>query len=220
MKKILLLLLATLFLSSPSYAYNYNEPHSEVLQSQLETARSKTLHVVGVTETRFEGTTLTFGSGALLDGGYILTNEHVIAGSDSIVVDTFDKQKFDAELIASDHTKDLALLKINTDTKGFVLADESLLYAGMPIMSIGNPHGLAMWSYSEGTLLNPIQRCKWDTGESYNLMGDNQVLSGNSGGPLLNNKGELIGIVRGAAFDRSFSITLKDIKEFMTKSLP
>ncbi|MNZ61928.1 Periplasmic pH-dependent serine endoprotease DegQ precursor [compost metagenome] len=220
MKKILILLLATLFLSSPSYAYNYNEPHSEVLQSQLETARSKTLHVVGVTEKIFQGTTIVFGSGALLDGGYILTNEHVITGSTDIVVNTYDKQSYDAELIASDHTKDLALLKINTDTKGFVLADESLLYVGMPILAVGNPGGLATWSYSEGTLLNLIQRCNWVTGESYNLMGDNQILGGNSGGPLLNSKGELIGIVRGATVDRSFSITLKDIKEFMTKSLP
>ena len=65
-----------------------------------------------------------------------------------------------------------------------------------------------------------IQRCRWDTGESYNLMGDNQIMAGNSGGPLLNSKGELIGIIRGTATDRSFSITLKDIKEFMTKSLP
>ncbi|WP_052414491.1 S1C family serine protease [Paenibacillus sp. FSL R5-0345] len=220
MKKIFIIIISTLLFSSPVYAYNYNEPHNEVLQAQLETARSKTLHVVALTEKIFQGTTIVFGTGALLDGGYILTNEHVIAGSTSIVVNTYDKQRYDAELIASDYIKDLALLKINTDTKGFVLADESLLYVGMPIMSIGNPQGLAMWSYSEGTLLNLIQRCKWVTGESYNLMGDNQVLGGNSGGPLLNSKGELIGIVRGTAPDRSFSITLKDIKEFMTKSLP
>lgn len=220
MKKIIFLLLLTIFFTSPTYAYKYNEPHNPELQAQLEIARSKTLQVIGVTEEWFSGTSLTLGSGALLNGGYILTNEHVVAGSTSIIVNTYDQNRYEAELISSDHEKDLSLLKINTDNKGFVLADESLLYVGMPIMSIGNPQGLATWSYSEGTLLNLIQRCKWVTGESLNLMGDNQIIVGNSGGPLINSKGELIGIIRGTATDRSFSITLKDIKEFMTKSLP
>jgi serine protease Do len=219
MKRILacLIILSTLF-TSTTYAYQYNDPHT--FQSQLETARSKTVRVVLYNIERYTWDTYTnlmsSGSGTLIGDGYILTNAHVIAAThNEIEVTTYDNQRYSAEIIKVDERKDLALLQIDSTAEGFTLSDVSL-YRGKPIMTIGQPAGLPHWSFSEGTVQTPS--CTYeDTGGSTQngIQTDAWVKGGASGGPLLDERGELVGIIRAGGDDYSYAIPMDDIKTFL-----
>lgn len=217
MKKLLVIIFFLLS-ASPAYAYKYNEPHT--FQSELESARSKTVQIVLINEHRYPWATTSeitsTGTGTLLDDGYILTNEHVISGDHTeIVINTYDKQRYSATLITSSPKLDLALLHINSNSKGFVLSDIEP-YAGESIMTVGQPAGLPSWSFAEGTIQKVDQPATMTTGESYTaIMTDAEVKQGNSGGPLINDRGELVGIVRAANVGHSFAVPLSDIKSFL-----
>jgi len=141
---------------------------------------------------------LGFGSGVIISTkGYIITNNHVIAGSDEIVVVLNDKREFTAELIGTDPTTDIALLKIEADdlsTLGF--GDSDALQLGEWVLAIGNPYNLTSTvtagivsakARNVGILRNEFSI------ESF-IQTDAAVNPGNSGGALINTRGELVGI--------------------------
>jgi Do/DeqQ family serine protease len=136
------------------------------------------------------------GSGVIVDAqaGYILTNQHVIARADKIVVTLKDNRKFDATLIGSDPDTDVALLKIEArDLTAVPLGDPDLLEVGDYVLAIGNPFGLGQ------TVTSGIVSALGRSGlgiESYEnfIQTDASINPGNSGGALVNLRGELIGI--------------------------
>lgn len=141
---------------------------------------------------------LGFGSGVVISSkGYIITNNHVIAGSDEIVVVLNDKREFSAELIGTDPTTDIALLKIEADnlsTLGF--GDSDALQLGEWVLAIGNPYNLTSTvtagivsakARNVGILRNEFSI------EAF-IQTDAAVNPGNSGGALINTRGELVGI--------------------------
>ncbi|MGE0117751.1 MAG: trypsin-like peptidase domain-containing protein [Dongiaceae bacterium] len=136
------------------------------------------------------------GSGVIVDAqaGYILTNQHVIARADKIVVTLKDNRKFDAMLIGSDPDTDVALLKIEArDLTAVPLGDPDLLEVGDYVLAIGNPFGLGQ------TVTSGIVSALGRSGlgiESYEnfIQTDASINPGNSGGALVNLRGELIGI--------------------------
>jgi len=138
------------------------------------------------------------GSGVLIsDEGYIVTNNHVIEDSDEIEVTLNDKREFKAELIGTDPSTDLALVKIEGDglpTLDFGNSDS--LRVGEWVLAIGNPSNL------ESTVTTGIVSAKGrsidilegqDRIESF-IQTDAAVNPGNSGGALVNTNGELVGI--------------------------
>lgn len=132
------------------------------------------------------------GSGFIVSAdGFILTNHHVVEGADEILVTLADKREFKARLIGSDRRTDVALVKIPAiNLPSLKAGDPNKLRVGEWVLAIGSPFGL------ENTVTAGIVSAKGrDTGDYLPfIQTDVAVNPGNSGGPLLNMRGEVIGI--------------------------
>jgi Do/DeqQ family serine protease len=136
------------------------------------------------------------GSGVIVDAkaGYVLTNHHVIAHANRIVVTLKDDRKFDATLVGSDPDTDIALLKIAAhNLTALPIGDADRLEVGDFVLAIGNPFGLGQ------AVTSGIVSALGRTGlglESYEnfIQTDASINPGNSGGALINLRGELVGI--------------------------
>jgi len=136
------------------------------------------------------------GSGFILDKqGHILTNNHVIGNGQRVEVMLADKHKYKATVVVVDKNHDLALLQINAP--GLVpatLAESSNLVVGQRVYAIGNPFGLS-GTMTRG-IISAIRSIRGPQGNPIDnaIQTDAAVNPGNSGGPLLNSRGEVIGI--------------------------
>ena len=132
------------------------------------------------------------GSGFIIStDGYVMTNHHVVEGSEQITVTMADKREFSAKLIGSDQRTDVALLKIEaTGLPAVRIGDPNKLRVGEWVIAIGSPFGL------ESTVTAGIVSAKArETGEFLPfIQTDVAVNPGNSGGPLINLRGEVVGI--------------------------
>lgn len=138
------------------------------------------------------------GSGIILnEDGYILTNHHVIDGMDKLTVKLRNKNRFNAKLVGTDPTMDVALLKIDAPKSELVpirIGNSDKVKVGNWAIAIGAPLGLE-YSFTVG-VVSAVQRGGIDeSGLSY-IQTDAAINQGNSGGPLLNIRGEVIGINR------------------------
>ncbi|MBN9021220.1 MAG: DegQ family serine endoprotease [Rhizobiales bacterium] len=137
----------------------------------------------------------SLGSGFVIDGtGIIVTNNHVIEGADEITVTFNDGSKLTATLIGTDEKTDLAVLKVEPEKplKAIPFGDSEQLRVGDWVMAIGNPFGLG------GTVTVGIVSARnrdINSGPYDNfIQTDASINRGNSGGPLFNMEGEVIGI--------------------------
>ena len=132
------------------------------------------------------------GSGFILTpDGYVMTNHHVVEDADEILVTLSDKREFKAKLIGTDERTDVAVLKIDASGLPAVkIGDASRVRVGEWVMAIGSPFGL------ESTVTAGIVSAKQrDTGSYLPfIQTDVAVNPGNSGGPLINLRGEVVGI--------------------------
>ena len=142
---------------------------------------------------------LGFGSGVIIsDKGYIVTNNHVIAGSDEVVVVLNDKREYDATVIGADPNTDLALLKVEAEElRALKFGNSDELRLGEWVLAIGNPYNLTS-TVTAGIVSAkarnlPFLRTQEFSIESY-IQTDAAVNPGNSGGALINTRGELVGI--------------------------
>ena len=144
-----------------------------------------------------------FGSGVIISNdGYIITNNHVIDGADEIEVTTNDDQVFKAKVIGNDDVTDVALLKIEgKDFHALPFGDSDVLKVGEWVLAVGNPFNLT----STVTAGIVSAKGRGDISGGYGSRGaqnkiqsyiqtDAAVNPGNSGGALVNTKGELVGI--------------------------
>jgi len=137
------------------------------------------------------------GSGVIISpDGYIITNSHVVKNAEKIEITTNSNQTFDAELVGSDDQNDIALLKINSNEvlSYATFGDSDSTQIGEWVLAVGNPFNLnstvtAGIISAKSRNLDPSGR----TTQSY-IQTDAAVNPGNSGGALVNTKGELIGI--------------------------
>jgi serine protease Do len=137
----------------------------------------------------------SLGSGFIIDTeGYIITNNHVIEGADEIRVKLSDKEEFEATIVGKDKKTDIALIKI-APPPGLpvvTLGDSDSLKVGEWVMAIGNPFGL------DQTVTVGIVSAKWrklgmGPYEDF-IQTDAAINQGNSGGPLFNTRGEVVGV--------------------------
>ena len=145
----------------------------------------------------YQTTSAAAGSGFILtQDGYILTNYHVVEGSNSITVTTYDGTGYDATLIGYDESNDIAVLKIDaSDLTPVVLGDSDTLNVGDTVVAIGNPLGELTFSLTTGVVSALDRPVTLSTGTTMNLIQtDCAINSGNSGGALFNLYGEVIGI--------------------------
>ncbi len=139
----------------------------------------------------------SMGSGFIISkDGYILTNNHVVNDADKIVVRLNDRDEYEAEVVGTDPSTDLALLKIDAKKLPTVkFGNSESLRVGEWVVAIGSPFGLD-YSASVGIVSAIGRSIPTSEGENYVpfIQTDVAINPGNSGGPLFNLKGEVIGI--------------------------
>ncbi len=138
--------------------------------------------------------TTALGSGFIISAdGFIVTNNHVIDGADEIVIDFFDGRQLDAKLIGTDPKTDIALLKVEADeTLPYVsFGDSDVSRVGDWVLAIGNPLGQG-FSVSAG-IISARKRSLQGAYDDF-IQTDAAINRGNSGGPLFNMDGEVIGV--------------------------
>ncbi len=147
----------------------------------------------------YESPTEGAGSGSVIDQeGHVLTNYHVVAGAREIRVRLFDGQEYAAGLVGKDPLNDIAVIKIDAPQESLLpirLGDSSNLRIGQKIHAIGNPFGLER-TYTVGiisSLNRTLPASDHRTLKSI-IQVDAALNQGNSGGPLLNSRGELVGM--------------------------
>ena len=137
----------------------------------------------------------SLGSGFIISAdGYVLTNAHVVDGADEITVKLTDKREYKAKVIGADKRTDVALIKIeaNAPLPSVKFADPNRLKVGEWVVAIGSPFGF------ENTVTAGIVSAKGRSLPSENfvpfIQTDVAIKPGNSGGPLFNMRGEVVGV--------------------------
>lgn len=138
------------------------------------------------------------GTGFIIDeNGYVVTNVHVLEGGSKVYVLNYQREKINAGLVGYNEKFDLALLKLISDSDSennydyLELGDSGKVEVGQKVVAIGNPLGLE-FSVSEG-IISAVHREGINEIPAY-IQTDAALNPGNSGGPLLDNQGEVIGI--------------------------
>lgn len=134
------------------------------------------------------------GSGVIISAdGYIVTNNHVVEGADELIVTLNDNQEFSAKIIGCDKTTDLALIKISGKNLPFLtVANSDNLKVGEWVLAVGNPFNLN--STVTAGIVSAKSRGLGANGVESFIQTDAAINAGNSGGALVNTRGELVGI--------------------------
>lgn len=137
------------------------------------------------------------GTGIVMtEDGYLITNEHVVDGAVSIQVLLQDESQYPASLVGSDAISDLAVLKI--DASGLTAAEfgnSDEVQVGDTVVAIGDPLGIELRGTMTDGIISAINRDVTTNGRTMTLLQTNaQLNNGNSGGPLINSYGQVIGI--------------------------
>jgi S1-C subfamily serine protease len=160
-----------------------------------------------------------FGSGFVIEPGYVITNAHVVRGAARVVILYHDGVSEEAEVIALDSQRDLALLRIDRNIKVASLGDSDSINVGEIVLAIGSPLGLPGPSVTLG-VVSAVGRTI--IGEDIILedliQTDAAINPGNSGGPLVNAEGKVIGITTAIipyAQGIGFAIPVNSAKRFI-----
>lgn len=172
------------FFNDPFFEYFFGQPRQQRRQQQPEQEQQQT----------------GLGSGVIIsEDGYIVTNNHVIDGAERLEIVLNDNRTFNATVIGSDPNTDLALVKIDaTDLHVIPMGNSDELKVGEWVLAVGNPHALTS-TVTAGIVSAKARNISQLTQgrsmgiESY-IQTDAAVNPGNSGGALVNLKGELVGI--------------------------
>ena len=177
----------------------------------------------------YKTTAAASGSGFIItDDGYIVTNHHVIEGANSVKVTLYDNTQYDAEIVGSDESNDIAVLKI--DASGLTpvtLGDSEALSVGDNVVAIGNPLGELTFTLTSGVVSAKDRSITTSNSVMMNLIQtDCAINSGNSGGALFNMYGEVVGVTNAkyssnssteASIDNiGFAIPINNVKDIVT----
>lgn len=135
-----------------------------------------------------------YGTGFFVSSdGYILTNHHVVEGAKTITVTLKDRSELDAVLVGSDASSDIAVLKIKgTNYPALKVGNSTALKVGEPVLAIGSPFGFD-YSASAGIVSAKSRNFSREAVVPF-IQTDVALNQGNSGGPLFNQKGEVVGV--------------------------
>lgn len=186
------------------------------------TARERDSIVEGTPGRKVNG----MGTGIIIDErGFIVTNQHVIGGVDSLRVTLYDGSTFTAEAISYDVKHDLAIIKIDASRSLPVipLGTSSDLRLGESVIAVGNAFGYEH-TVTAGIISSLSRDVEVNEHQSYKnlLQTDASINPGNSGGPLLNLDGEVVGInvaIRAGAQRIGFAIPIDDARKYIAKLL-
>lgn len=134
-----------------------------------------------------------FGTGFFITpDGYVITNHHVVEGADSITVTLNDRTEMDAVLVGSDEASDIAVLKVRGENFPALTMSKDELRVGEPVLAIGSPFGFD-YSASAGIVSAKSRNMTPEATVPF-IQTDVALNQGNSGGPLFNQKGEVVGV--------------------------
>ena len=172
------------------------------------------------------------GSGFVISSNattsYILTNYHVIDGVSDITVFFSDGKSYDATLVGGEADNDIAVLKIDVgNLQTVVLGDSDTLNVGENVYAIGNPLGELTFTFTGGYVSAKDRSVTMSDGTVMNMLQtDTAINSGNSGGPLFNEYGQVVGIVSAKLSSSSsseasveglgFAIPINDVRDMVT----
>lgn len=176
------------------------------------------------------GTATSAGSGFVIsDNGYIVTNYHVIDGAEAIKISFYDGSEYEATYVGGEESNDVAVLKIDaTGLTPVVLGDSDSLLVGETVSTIGNALGSLSFSQTSGAVSGLGRSVTYSDGTIINMIQtDCTINSGNSGGPLFDGYGRVVGITsakysnNGSSSDASienigFAIPINDVKSIIT----
>ncbi len=193
-------ILLFLLLWKPNGNLQNNKPTNSQIMTTSEVADLVSPSVVLI----FSAGNSSYGYGSgffLTSDGYIVTNYHVVSKGSVFSVQLYDGTRLDATLIGGSETDDLAVLKVEgRQFPAAVLGDSAVVRVGDKAIVIGNPSGTdASWTTTQG-IISALNREITVSGNGYMeeitmLQTDAPVNPGNSGGPLCNDRGEVIGVV-------------------------
>lgn len=137
------------------------------------------------------------GSGVIISkDGYIITNNHVVEGANTITVTTYDNKEYSATLVGTDEASDIAVIKIDaSDLTAATVGDSSKIEAGDTAVVIGNPLGTLGGTVTDGIISSPSREMVINNQSMELIQTNAEINSGNSGGGLFDGNGNLIGIV-------------------------
>lgn len=174
----------------------------------VEQVEPAVVTVLNQSSTNFGRSVTGSGSGAIISpDGYIITNHHVIDQSDALEVVFSDGSQRSATLVGDDPLMDLALIKVDGAVPAYLtIGDSDVLRQGETVIAIGSPLGEFKNSVTVGVISALNRNVGGDAPEGL-IQTDAAINSGNSGGPLINMKGEIVGIntlvVRGSTMGSS-----------------
>ena len=167
------------------------------------------------------------GSGFIITAdGYIVTNQHVVSGADTVQVTLYSGQTYAATVIGGDSDYDVAVIKIDAaGLQPVTLGSSESVNVGDTVLAIGNPLGELTFSMSQG-IVSSVNRAINVDGTPFNMIQvDASINPGNSGGPLMNLYGQVVGIVSAKYSEYSsttveglgFAIPIDDVTSVITE---
>jgi len=172
----------------------------------------------------------SLGSGFIISkDGYILTNNHVVAGADTVTVRLQDRRTLTAKVVGTDPTYDIALLKIDAGSSlpTVSIGDSSSLKPGQWVLAIGSPFGFD-YTVTQG-IVSAVGRSLGEASQEYTsfIQTDVPINRGNSGGPLFNLQGKVVGInsqiysntgdYLGVSFSIPINVAMNAVQQIKTK---
>ena len=167
---------------------------SQVYQACIHSVVAITTYVKSTKGNTYTG--YSSGSGFIMsEDGYIVSNSHVVSGADKLMVTTHDGQEYEAKLIGSDSANDVALLKVEASgLQAVVVGSSDNLAVGDQVVAIGNPLGELTATQTVGYISGKDRAVTTDGTVINMLQTDAAINSGNSGGPLFDMYGRVVGI--------------------------
>ncbi len=196
------------------------------IERQIDTLKATQQDFSGVIENSMRGvvtvsTDKSTGTGFVVhSGGYIVTNHHIVEDALFIHVSTFDNQLYTAKVLGSDATIDVSVIKIDGLFSHLPLANSSKTQIGEKVVAIGNPLGLS-FTVTQG-IVSAVKREGPNGLETY-IQTDVTLNRGNSGSPLINTRGEVIGMNNFKISDAEglgFALESNTVKEAVMRFLP
>lgn len=192
-----------------------------VINIHTEKSSDESNSVFGTTK---RGKINGMGTGIVIDErGYVVTNNHVIAGVDSLEVSLVDGSRYGAHVVAFDRKHDLAIIKIDgsPSLEVMTIGTSSDLMLGETVIAVGNAYGY-VHTVTSGIISSLSRDVEVNEEQQYKnlIQTDASINPGNSGGPLLNLDGEVIGInvaIRAGAQRIGFAIPIDDARQLIAR---
>ncbi len=213
--RVAAMLMSLMLLALPAYAQSADLPQEPAYDPSpaIYVAQKTAQSVVGVITMeqywireydRIQETTVAMGSGVVIrEGGYVLTNHHVIEDGSAYKILMPSGEKVDAMLIGCDESTDMAVLKVSDEEAAAQLTAAAIgstenIFIGSTVIAIGNPGGEDLANTVTQGVVSALERSNVSADRKSRkiayIQHDAAINSGNSGGGLFNYKGELIGI--------------------------